>query len=162
MNTPFKLTRTIVQLFLSVLFLFFLSNSFGDLVYAQQDPAGKNPPSQKNEIKTDENGHIILEKFRLTDEQKKHIIDICQKYSDEFEEIRFTVAKKKFELAQELRKEDPDRKAIDEILQALSSQESRKQKLVIDEFFDIKQVLNKNQQVLYTRRFTRQLMRMNP
>jgi len=94
---------------------------------------------------------------KLTEEQQQKLKEIHQLYSNTLEDIRLGSMKRKLELAEEMKKDDPDRKKIDEILNSINQLELKKQKTIMDEFFAIRGVLSADQRKFFTRKFIRQM-----
>ncbi|MCD4785469.1 MAG: periplasmic heavy metal sensor [Candidatus Eremiobacteraeota bacterium] len=99
-------------------------------------------------------------RMKFTDEQKEKLKKIKQKYGDNLEDLQFKTMKKRIELVEEIRKENPDRKKVDKIVQGIVQIEARKQKIIINQFFEIRKILNPDQRKMYVRRFVRQLLKM--
>jgi Spy/CpxP family protein refolding chaperone len=118
-------------------------------VYAQSDESKPGKPvKQREALKT---------LLKLTDEQQQKLKDIHQQCSNQLEDIQIGNMRRKLELAEEMRKDEPDRKKIDEILMGISQLELKKQKTIMDEFFAIRNILSPDQRTFFTRRFIRQM-----
>lgn len=95
--------------------------------------------------------------LKLTQEQKSKMQEIHQGYSDQIEDIQLGIMKKRLELAEELKKDEPDRKKIEAIITGMLQLEEKKQRIIIDEFFAIRNLLTPDQRKIYVRRFIRQM-----
>lgn len=113
--------------------------------------------SKKKAVKKKKTG---TDRMKLTDEQKEKLKKIKQKYGDNLEDLQFKTMKKRIELVEEIRKENPARKKVDKIVQGIVQIEARKQKIIINQFFEIRKILNPDQRKMYVRRFVRQLLKM--
>jgi Spy/CpxP family protein refolding chaperone len=95
----------------------------------------------------------------LSPEQKEKIKLIRDKFEDLTGDVQFDLKKKRFELADELQKAEPDRKKIDAKINEMLGMERKHYKLIIDEYFEIKKVLTPQQSQIFLRRFVRSMMK---
>lgn len=129
----------------------FLIPVFGMALAQEKKPVAKADDKKRDDFNN---------RLQLNEEQKAKMKEIHDKFGEYLEDIKFALGKKRFELADELRKDDPDRKKIDALVQDISTLETKRQKLFIDEFFEIRAALNAEQKKFYIRRFIRQMMRV--
>ena len=120
--------------------------------------AQDNPPASKKKKVRQKSKH--QDRMKFTEEQKQKLKSIKQKYGNKLEDLHFKTLKKRIELVEEIRKDNPDRKKVDKIVGELNNIWTQKQKIIIYEFFEIRNILTPEQKKLYVRRFTRQLLRM--
>lgn len=95
----------------------------------------------------------------LTDEQKEQIKEIKKKYSLKIDNLKFEIKKKRFDMAEELRKENPDRNKLDNLIDQIVENQRKLQKLILDEYFEIRQILNPSQRKFYNHLIIRMLLK---
>jgi len=121
--------------------------------------AQDNPPAESKKKKVRQKSKH-QDRMKFTEDQKQKLKSIKQKYGNKLEDLHFKTLKKRIELVEEIRKDNPDRKKVDKIVGELINIGTQKQKIIIDEFFEIRNILTPEQKKMYVRRFTRQLLRM--
>lgn len=125
---------------------------------AQTDePAPPGPGGEPSEAQVDRINNML----RLTGDQKKKMQEIRFKYSAKMEDITFSLQRKRFELAEILRQNDPDRKKIDAKVDQLMNLEKQRHRLILDEYFEIRKILNKRQNSFFLRRIIRAMMKQH-
>lgn len=129
--------------------------------YAQQTSAPKD--SGKIETKAGNNRKSIRKGILLaglTDEQKKNLMEIKKKYSEKQEEIDYDITRTRFFMIDELRKDNPSKHSVLEMVNKLNSLHSQVQIMRIEEFFEVQKILTPNQRKKFTRAFTRGMLYM--
>lgn len=109
--------------------------------------------------KVDKNRMKRMGKLNLTDEQEKKISAIKTEFSFKMEDIKFEMQKKRFELAEELRKDEPDQKNIDRIIDELSQIQKKRHTLIVGEFMSVRKILTPEQNRFFVRRFVQMMMK---
>ncbi|MCE1246673.1 MAG: periplasmic heavy metal sensor [Firmicutes bacterium] len=106
--------------------------------------------------KTDKKGGLKAF-LKLTDDQQQKLKEVHQQYNNALEDIHISSMRRKLELAEEMKKDEPDRKKIDELLITINQLDLKKQKTIMDEFFAIRKILSPEQRTFFTRKFIRQM-----
>jgi len=101
-----------------------------------------------------------LERLNLTEEQKLQVQKIHSRYEWLMEDVRISSQKARIQMADFLREENPDRNKIGKQLNRIMVLEHRQQKILLDEFFETRKVLNPEQQRQLTLMATRMILRM--
>ena len=139
----------------TLILLVVLISNIAAPVFAQQNP----PSEEKTTTKKTYKKRNFMDRMKLTEDQRKKMIVIRQKYSGKLEDIAFEVLQARVELAKELRKEEPNRENISKIITQISKQEEKKLRLIMDEFFEVRKILTDEQRQFYMRKFIRQITR---
>lgn len=117
--------------------------------------------AQKPSVKTMEKGKRMMEnRLSLSKEQKSKLRSIRNKYSIKLEELQFDIRKKRMELADEFRRENPDKKKIEKKLDEIISLERKRHSIIISEFFEVRKILNPEQRRIYSLMMARVIMKM--
>ncbi|MDQ7822888.1 MAG: periplasmic heavy metal sensor [Candidatus Eremiobacteraeota bacterium] len=97
--------------------------------------------------------------LNLTSEQKAELKKIRARFEDKQEDLDLSMKAKKIEMVKLFREESPDRKKIETRLKELNALEGSRQKLFLDEFFEVREILTPEQVKLFTRKTVRALLR---
>lgn len=123
---------------------------------AQDNPGEESPPPDSPNM--NQHGKKgFMDRMKLTDDQKKKMMGIRQKYSGKLDDINFELLELRVDMAKELKKETPDREAVNKLIKRISILEEKKMVLIIDEFFEVKKILTQEQRDFYMRRFIKQI-----
>jgi Spy/CpxP family protein refolding chaperone len=141
-KSPFA--RVVVALMM-VLFLFLLALPS----YAQDEPPEKGRRGMGDKFG----------EFGLTPEQRGSLKVIRQKYEDKRGDILFSMKEKKLELVRLIRESKPDKKKIEKKLQEITALEGERQKLLLDEFFEVREVLTPEQAQRFTNMTIKHLLK---
>ena len=121
--------------------------------------------AQEEKIRND-NAHEGRQKIRgeagemkLTTQQSDLLKKIREKYEWKREDIVYKMKEKKIEMVRLLREDTPDRKQIEKKLEEVAKLEGERQKLFLDEYFEVRTVLSPEQVKIFTRKTVRALMR---
>ena len=106
-----------------------------------------------------EKGRGKLGELKLTAEQNGRLKEIRKKYEGRREDILCQMKVKKVEMIKLLRDEKPDRNKIEKKLDEITKLEAERQRLFLDEYFDVREVLTPEQVKIFTRITVRHLMR---
>lgn len=96
--------------------------------------------------------------MRLTPEQKEKIKAIREKYNAKMEVLNFDIQKIRYDLMDELRKPEPDRAVIDVKMDKIMVLQRQKYKLIMDEFFEVRNILNAQQANFFINRIIMRMM----
>jgi len=101
----------------------------------------------------------FFEKIKLTDAQRAKFMEIRMKYEDMAEDIVLDLQKARLQMVELLRSDNPDRKKIDQSLNQILYLEKKRQKLLVDEYFETRNILNPEQRRQLARMMVRMLLR---
>jgi Spy/CpxP family protein refolding chaperone len=104
-------------------------------------------------------GKDLQGELKLTPQQSEQLKVIRSKYQDRQEDLLFTIREKKMDLVKGLREAQPDRKSINRKLDDILKLEGDRQRLIVDEFFEVRQILTPDQIKIFTRKAMRTMMR---
>jgi Spy/CpxP family protein refolding chaperone len=104
-------------------------------------------------------GGKALERIQLTEEQKVQVQKIRSRYEWQIEDIRISSHKARLQMADYLREENPARKKVDEQLNRIMDLERQRQKILLDEFFETREILNPEQRRQLTMMTVRMILR---
>lgn len=104
-------------------------------------------------------GGKALERIQLTEEQKVQVQKIRSRYEWQIEDIRISSHKARLQMADYLREENPARKKVDEQLHRIMDLERQRQKILLDEFFETREILNPEQRRQLTMMTVRMILR---
>ena len=149
--------KKVIWSLIAVLLIIILSG-LATPAFAQENPGEEGPPPDQPKMKHG-NKKAFMDRMKLTEDQKKKMMGIRQKYSGKIDDISFELLETRVTLAKELKKDEPDREAITKLIKKTSSLEERKMVLIIDEFFEVKKILTQEQRNFYMRRFIKQMTR---
>ncbi|MFH0801829.1 MAG: periplasmic heavy metal sensor [bacterium] len=105
-------------------------------------------------------GEGPLERLNLTEEQKLRVQKIHSRYEWLMEDVRISSQKARIQMADFLREEIPDRNKVGKQLNRIMALEHQQQKILLDEFFETRKVLNPEQQRHLTLMAIRMILRM--
>ncbi len=97
--------------------------------------------------------------MNLSPEQREKLKKIRKSYEDRQDDINFSMKEKKLELAKLFREAAPDRKKIEGKLNEVIELERARQRLYLDEFFQVREILSPEQVKIFTRQTMRALLR---
>lgn len=97
--------------------------------------------------------------MNLNAEQKEKLMKIRKGFEDRQEDVSFSIKEKKFELVKLFREATPDRKKIEAKLNEIIELERARQRLYLDEFFQVREILTPEQVKIFTRQTMRALIR---
>lgn len=138
--------------------LIFIMSGFAAPAIAQENPGEEGSPPDKAQMNHG-NKKAMMDRMKLTEDQKKKMMGIRQRYSSKIDDISFDLLETRITMAKELKKDEPDREAINKLIKKTSVLEERKMMLIIDEFFEVKKILTAEQKDFYMRRFIKQMTR---
>jgi Spy/CpxP family protein refolding chaperone len=95
----------------------------------------------------------------LTPEQQEKLKNIRTRYEEKAEDIQFEIRSKKIEMVKLLRAPSPERKMIDQKLEELLKLEGARQRLYVDEYFEVRKLLTPEQARIFTRKTIRAIMK---
>ncbi len=125
---------------------------------AQENTGEEGQPPDAPDMKQ-HNKKAFMDRMKLTEDQKKKMMGIRQKYSAKIDDISFELLETRVTMAKELKKDEADRELINKLIKKTSSLEEKKMMLIIDEFFEVKKILTPEQRDFYMRRFIKQMTR---
>jgi Spy/CpxP family protein refolding chaperone len=88
-------------------------------------------------------------KLGLSPEQKQKLSAIHARYKTQKLELRESVTRLRQSIVSELKSDGPERSRIDRCLQDIVQLEGRRQKLMVDEFFEVMPVLSVEQRRIF-------------
>lgn len=97
--------------------------------------------------------------MKLTSEQKEKLRNIRKIFEDKQDDVNFSIREKKMELAKLFREASPDRKKLEGKLNEIIELERTRQRLYLDEFFQVREILTPEQVKIFTRQTMRALLR---
>lgn len=95
----------------------------------------------------------------LNKEQYEKLKKIRNKYEDKREDLMLEVREKKMDMIKLLKESEIDRKKVDSKLEEMLHIERERQKLFLDEFFEVRDILTPDQIRMFTRRIVKSLLR---
>jgi periplasmic protein CpxP/Spy len=101
------------------------------------------------------------DQLNLSAEQKERIRVIRNKYSDLLDDVIIEIRQARLQMMGEMRKDNPDRARIEAKLKKVMELQEKRHKIILDEFFEIRELLTPEQRKLFARRMTRGMMRDN-
>lgn len=102
------------------------------------------------------------EKFReggLTPQQRDSLRVIRRKFEEKRGDILFSMKEKKLELIKLIRESKPDKKKIEKKLAEITALEGARQQLLLDEFFEVREVLTPEQGQRFTNMTIKHLLK---
>jgi len=144
--------RLFIVMFLTVLVLTALPAD--SPVYAEKERDATPQPSLSPPCGDREKGGM-----NLNAEQKEKLMKIRKGFEDRQEDVSFSIKEKKFELVKLFREATPDRKKIEAKLNEIIELERARQRLYLDEFFQVREILTPEQVKIFTRQTMRALIR---
>lgn len=139
----------IKRLAVVLLSLFFLSIFLSPVCYSQQNDE-KNKKLKMLEL---------YKLLKLSDIQKKELLEIRNRYKVKREELGFEIKKERFMLADMLRNEKTSEEDVYKQLEVVMSLETDKQKLMMEEYYEVIKKLNPDQKRIYTQNIVRAIIR---
>jgi Spy/CpxP family protein refolding chaperone len=98
--------------------------------------------------------------MKLTPEQQDKLKKIRDAYMDRTEEMQLQIKEKRFEMMKLFRDQEPDRKKIYAKIDEIYKLECDRQRLMVDEFFEVRQVLTPEQARVFRIKTYRAMMKM--
>lgn len=87
--------------------------------------------------------------LNLSSSQRSQLETVHKRYADKKKQLRDQIATRRQDVAQQLVSDTPDRATIERTLNDIVVLEGQRQKLMIDEFFDVLQILKPDQQKIF-------------
>jgi len=97
--------------------------------------------------------------MNLTSGQREKLRNIRKSFEDKQDDINFSIREKKLELAKLFREDSPDRKKLEGRLNEIIELERTRQRLYLDEFFQVREILTPEQVKIFTRQIMKALLR---
>jgi Spy/CpxP family protein refolding chaperone len=97
--------------------------------------------------------------LKLTPQQSEQLKTIRSRYEDRQQDLLFNAREKKMELMKCLREAQPDKSKINKKLDEIVKLEGSRQRLIVDEFFEVRQILTPDQVKIFTRKAMRAMMK---
>lgn len=125
--------------------------------YAQ----GEQPKDKKGErhFPPRDKGEGKFGELNLTPEQQAGLKKIREKYDTRREDLLFLMREKKLEMVKMLKEDKPDRKKLERKLEEITKLEADRQRLFLDEFFEVREILTPKQAKIFTRKTMKFLLR---
>jgi Spy/CpxP family protein refolding chaperone len=132
------------QILIAALFIFYTGAAI-----ANDDPA--DPPAKKERMGN------MMQKLKLTDDQKSKVKDIHFATEKQAVELRSKVQMSRIELQQLLSSETPDRDAIEKQIQEVASNEASLKMNRLNAWFEVNKILNPDQQKIWKKMLDRRV-----
>lgn len=100
----------------------------------------------------------LTKALNLSKDQTSRLEAVHQRYAGQKQSLRQAVATRRQTLVSQMSSDDPDRGAVQRLLQEIVSLEGQRQKLMVDEYFEVLQILTPQQRRIFRTRVLNQIV----